>query len=221
MALGFDQRGLLVDHLLQDLLIDAELPQQLVVEAAAVRGPVRLHLRVVALLELAGGQPRPSTSAITSRGRRADADGRRIVEKARNVEDDERQHHEGKAPLEPALVPTHPVEHGHELKSFRLPAVTAALDIGPPSNHIRSYCALTAQSPKPYTVIYLTRLEGLSGVAACRCPSAFPPLRAVTSISTQSDVAHHMARGARRLDFASHVKASCVRSGRGSSGATR
>ena len=38
------------------------------------------------------------------------------------------------------------------------------------------------------------------------CPSAFPPPRAVTSISTQSDVAHQMARGASRLDFASHVK---------------
>lgn len=38
------------------------------------------------------------------------------------------------------------------------------------------------------------------------CPSAFPPPRAVTSISTQSDVAYQMARGASRLDFASHVK---------------
>ena len=27
--LGFGERGLLVDHLLQDLLLDAELPQQL------------------------------------------------------------------------------------------------------------------------------------------------------------------------------------------------
>jgi diguanylate cyclase (GGDEF)-like protein len=38
------------------------------------------------------------------------------------------------------------------------------------------------------------------------CPTAFPPPRAVTSISTQPDVAHQMARGASRLDFASHVK---------------
>jgi diguanylate cyclase (GGDEF)-like protein len=39
------------------------------------------------------------------------------------------------------------------------------------------------------------------------CPTAFPPPRAVTPISTQPDVAHQMARGASRLDFASHVKA--------------
>ncbi len=45
LALGLGQRRLLVDHLLQDLLVDAELPQQLVVDVAAVRRLVRLHLR--------------------------------------------------------------------------------------------------------------------------------------------------------------------------------
>jgi diguanylate cyclase (GGDEF)-like protein len=38
-------------------------------------------------------------------------------------------------------------------------------------------------------------------------PECVPPPRAVTPISTQSDVAHQMARGASRLDFASNVKA--------------
>ena len=38
-------------------------------------------------------------------------------------------------------------------------------------------------------------------------PECVPPPRAVTLISTQSDVAHQMARGASRLDFASNVKA--------------
>ncbi len=37
LALRLGQRRLLVDHLLQDLLLDAELPQQLLVDVAAVR----------------------------------------------------------------------------------------------------------------------------------------------------------------------------------------
>ena len=52
LALGLGQRGLLVDHLLEDLLIDAELPQQLLVDAAAVLLLVRLDLALVASLEV-------------------------------------------------------------------------------------------------------------------------------------------------------------------------
>ena len=52
-ALGFGERRLLVDHLLQDLLIDAELLQQLLAHVAAVRGPVGLQLRLVGAAELA------------------------------------------------------------------------------------------------------------------------------------------------------------------------
>ena len=36
-TLGLGERGALVDHLLQDLLVDAELLQQLLVHVAAVR----------------------------------------------------------------------------------------------------------------------------------------------------------------------------------------
>ena len=59
LALGLGQRRLLVDHLLQDLLVDAELAQQLLVDVAAVRRLVRLHLREIATLELAGRQRPP------------------------------------------------------------------------------------------------------------------------------------------------------------------
>ena len=55
VLLGLDQTDLLVDHLREDLLVDAELPQQLIVQVAAELLAVRLHLRDVALLEVAGG----------------------------------------------------------------------------------------------------------------------------------------------------------------------
>ena len=66
LALGFGQRGLLVDHLLQDLLVDAELPQQLLVDAAAELLLVGLDLRLIAPLEVARVMSWPSTVATTS-----------------------------------------------------------------------------------------------------------------------------------------------------------
>ena len=50
--LGFGERGALVDHLLQDLLLDAELLEQLLAHVAAVRGAVRLQLRLIGAAEL-------------------------------------------------------------------------------------------------------------------------------------------------------------------------
>ena len=50
--LGFGERRALVDHLLQDLLLDAELLQQLLVHAAAVGGAVGLQLRLIGAAEL-------------------------------------------------------------------------------------------------------------------------------------------------------------------------
>ena len=52
LAFGFGQRRLLVDHLLEDLLVDAELAQQLFVDAGAVRLLVRLDLALVAPLKV-------------------------------------------------------------------------------------------------------------------------------------------------------------------------
>ena len=112
VLLGLDEADLLVDHLRQDLLVDAELPQQLIVEAAAELLAVRLHLREVALLKIASGD-----GAAVDLGdhfaRSGAGAGRSGLDEIGNVEEHERQHHDGQAPLEPVLVPPHPVEHGH------------------------------------------------------------------------------------------------------------
>ena len=52
---GFRGRGLLLDHLLHDALIDAELLQQLLVDVGAVRLPVGAHLLLVDAPELRHG----------------------------------------------------------------------------------------------------------------------------------------------------------------------
>ena len=44
---GLGERGLLLDHLLDDALVDAELLEQSLVDVAAVGGAVRLHLLLV------------------------------------------------------------------------------------------------------------------------------------------------------------------------------
>jgi hypothetical protein len=101
--------GFFVDQRLQDLLVDAELTQHLLVDLPAVRGAVLLQLGAVAALELRHGDllARHLGQHHVGRG----AGGRRVVlrdEEERKGEDDERQ-----APLEPAFVAPHPVEHGH------------------------------------------------------------------------------------------------------------
>ena len=45
--LGLGERGLLVNHLLQDLLVDAQLLQQLLVHVRAVRATIHLDLRLI------------------------------------------------------------------------------------------------------------------------------------------------------------------------------
>ena len=50
--LGFGERGVLVDHLLQDLLVDAELLEQLLAHVAAVGRAIRLQLRLVGAAEI-------------------------------------------------------------------------------------------------------------------------------------------------------------------------
>ena len=52
---GFGGRGLLLDHLLDDALVDAELLQQLLVDVGAVRLPVGAHLLFVDAPELRDG----------------------------------------------------------------------------------------------------------------------------------------------------------------------
>ena len=52
LALGLGKRGLLVDHLLEDLLIDSQLPKQLLVDVAAILLLVGLNLTLVASLKI-------------------------------------------------------------------------------------------------------------------------------------------------------------------------
>ena len=52
---GFGERRLLIDQLLKDLLVDAELLQELFADVAAVRVAIRLQLGVVGAAKIAGG----------------------------------------------------------------------------------------------------------------------------------------------------------------------
>ncbi len=108
--IGFGDGGALVDHLLQDLLFDAQLFEQLVVHLSAVRGPVRLQLSLVDPAELARGD------VLALDGGHGSARGRvgaGASQEIGDVENHERQAHQEKAPLEPAPVPPHSIEHGH------------------------------------------------------------------------------------------------------------
>ena len=55
LAPRFGHHRFFIDHLLQDLLLDAQLPQQLFVHLRAVGVAIGLQLRVVAPLKLADG----------------------------------------------------------------------------------------------------------------------------------------------------------------------
>ena len=106
---GFRDRGALVDELLQNLLLDPHLFEQLLVDAAAVRTLVGLQLGQVGSTECCGRDLLvPDTRHDGTRCRRVLG-----VQEVWDVEKDEREHHEREAPLEPATVPAHPVEHCH------------------------------------------------------------------------------------------------------------
>ncbi len=107
---GLGERRLFLDHLLDDALIDAELLEQPFVDVAAVLLAVRLHLLLVDPPEfLRGDLMALDVGDDLVVARRAAA----VTDKAGDIEQDERHHHDGKAPLEPALVAPHPVEHRH------------------------------------------------------------------------------------------------------------
>ena len=109
LAARFSDHGLFIDHLLQDLLLDPELAQQLLAQLRSIGVAVRLQLGRVAALEVADGDLVAFYVRQDLRGRRARAG----VEEAGNVEDHEGQDDEREAPLEPAFVAPHPVEHCH------------------------------------------------------------------------------------------------------------
>src|SRR5262249_37158355 len=109
-TIGFGQRGALVDHLLQDLLIDPELLQQPFIHVAAVRGAVRLQLRLIRSTEFV----RANLLALNDRHRvAAGGVGAAAPQKIGNVENYECQADETQTPFEPVSVPPHPVKHGH------------------------------------------------------------------------------------------------------------
>ena len=108
--LRFGQRRVAVDHLLQNLPVDAERAEHFLGDLPARLQAVRLKLAGVYLLEVGqrdflfadarddvAGQPGPAG----------------LVHEAGNVQEDECKNDEREAPLEPALVASHPVEHGH------------------------------------------------------------------------------------------------------------
>jgi hypothetical protein len=106
---------LLLDHVAQHFFFDAQLAEQPFVDVAAELLAVGAHLRVVATAEVGHRQ----VVAIDGGDHftRGGGDGIRALQKVRDVEDHERQHHEGQAPFQPAPVLTHPVEHRHGVKS--------------------------------------------------------------------------------------------------------
>ena len=108
--LGFRERRPLVDQLLQDLLVDAELLQQLSAHVAAVGVPVGLDLRLVGAAEFVAADLVSLDDGDRPRGGGV---GGGTAQEVGNVEDDKRQAHECQAPLEPVPMPAHPIEHGH------------------------------------------------------------------------------------------------------------
>jgi hypothetical protein len=106
---GLDGHGLLVDERLQDLLVDAELAQHRLADLPAVRLAVGLQLRGVAALELSDRDGLALDVGQHLVGRHAGGGGAVVW----HEEEGEREDDEREAPLEPALVPPHPIEHRH------------------------------------------------------------------------------------------------------------
>ena len=138
------QHRLLVDHLLQHLPIHPELAQHGGAHVAAVRVAELRHLGVVGPREVAHGDGAALDGGDGIAGRTGSL-GRR--QEVGHVEEHECEHHEAEAPLEPPLVATHPVEHGHTvvLRGADVrPAASARkrADVGTKTHH---YTALDVQ----------------------------------------------------------------------------
>ena len=111
-ALGLGDHGLLVDELLQHLLLEAELSEQLLADAGPVRLPVGRHLALVGRPELQDADA-PAVHLRDLVAWQGSSGGVFRAQEVRNVQNDERHHHKAEAPLEPALVTPHTVEHRH------------------------------------------------------------------------------------------------------------
>ncbi len=111
-ALGLGDHRLLVDQLLQHLLLEAELSEQLLADAGPVRLPVGRHLALVGGPELQDADA-PAVHLRDLVAWQGSAGGVFRAQEVRDVQNDERHHHKAEAPLEPALVTPHTVEHRH------------------------------------------------------------------------------------------------------------
>ena len=90
----------------------ADRPKQLLPLANGIIVTSASHPRATPPLELARRHVPTLDRGDHFIGRRADS--RRIVKEARDVEQHKCNDDNGKAPLEPSLVPTHAVEHRHQ-----------------------------------------------------------------------------------------------------------
>jgi len=107
---GFGERGALVDHLLQNLLLDAELLQQLIAHVVAVGRAVGLQLSLIGAPEIGAGDFPAFDLRDSVAGRGV---GTGAAQKIRDVKKHKRHAHQAQAPLEPVPVAAHPIEHGH------------------------------------------------------------------------------------------------------------
>ncbi len=142
--IGFGEHRFLVDHLTEDALLDAELPQHLIVQIAAVRLPVGLHLLVIGALKGADFDLAPFDGGHRGVGRRAGARRHPLL---RNVNQHERDDYEAEAPFEPPFVPAHPIEHSHVLETLRENTIIL-LELLPPLPWGAPRCAAGRQGPR-------------------------------------------------------------------------
>ena len=98
------------DHALQDLAVDSQRPEHLLGDLARRLPAVVLELQEVHLAEL---RHRDAVVADLRHDVVGKALHRRLIDESGNVQEHEREAHEGEAPLEPALVPPHAVKHRH------------------------------------------------------------------------------------------------------------
>src|SRR5204862_6596162 len=109
-SVGFSKRGAFLHELLENLLLDAQLLQQLLAHIRAVGGAVGLQLRLVRAPEFAGADL-PALDARNRVARRGV--GSSAPQEIGNVKNDECEAYQTQAPLQPTLVPPHLVEHRH------------------------------------------------------------------------------------------------------------
>ena len=109
-ASRFIERRVAVDHLLQHLTVQTERADQLVGDVAAHLQAVLLELLHIELLEV---ETEDLAVADARQHLVRHSDAARLIHEAGHVQKDKSKDDDRQAPLEPSLVPPHPIEHGH------------------------------------------------------------------------------------------------------------